>query len=471
MKPSTVSSYRPYAFGGLYYLVLLVLALIFYKDRSFFADLPYHIFHLLHNEGYAIQNQRFGAFLTQTPPLLALQLGASLKTVALVYSATFALFYGGIFGLLVALKQARWAAVLLLLSSLMVADTFFWIQSELPQGLAVMLLTFGLMNRATDWAKWRAALLLLPLLVTLVYFHPLLFIPFTFVGLFLYGNAAKYGFDRRLLLGSLGAFWLIFMLKNTLLRSESAYESKTFLGLYNFIDLFPNYFLFANSGAFFSQLLTPALAVVVLLLLYHYTQNQTHSKYQRLLVLGGVLGYWLLITVSYARTTFLNHYMENLYLPLSILVGVPLVFEVLPTLPRRVVQWIWASILILAVVRIVSHRTPYSQRRYWQRDLLAQTAQLPQKKLLIPATAVPKDTLLGVFWSSPFEFWLLSNIERPDEPPRSILLDDGSMPLEKLLEQYPHHFATYWSQFSYETLNCTYFDCTDSSYYVQYVPR
>lgn len=471
MTTSTLHEYRPYKLGGFYYLVLLILSLIFYKERALFGDIPYHIFHLLYEQDYAIQNQRFGAFITQTPPLLALKSGASLHTVAFIYSVTFALLYMSIFGLLVWMKNARMALVMLLLSSLMVADTFFWIQSELPQGLSVMVLTYGILTRVPHWKQLSLVeyLLLPPLLVTLSYFHPLLFVPFTFVAVFLFLDAERYQLDRNLLGAATVLFWVAFILKNTVLKVASEYESRAMQGMNNFIDLFPNYFFFPNSAGFFMEILTTTMIASFIGLIYWYTHKKQRLKL--VLMLGGVLSYWLLVTVAQARFRFAPHYMENLYLPLSIILAVPLVFDVLPALPKRTVHWLLASVLIIAVIRIASHSTPYRQRRYWQRQVLEQTAQLPHKKLLIQSKDVPKELLMHTFWSSPYEFWMLSSIERPEEPPRSIIITDGSTPMDYLYHTSNHNFGTYWGAYPYWELDCRYFNCSDTSYYVPYVPN
>lgn len=471
MSTSNLHDYSPYRLGSIYYLVLFILSLIFYKERALFGDIPFHIFYLLQEQDYAIQNQRFGAFITQTPPLLALKNGASLQTVAFIYSATFALLYMIIFGLLAWMKNARMAMVMLLLSSLMVADTFFWIQSELPQGLSFLVLTYGILTRVSHWRQLSILeyLLLPPLLVMLAYFHPLLFVPFTFVAVFLYLDAERYQIDRRLLVSATGLFWVSFILKNTLLKAASEYESRALQGLNNFVDLFPNYFFFPNSAAFFTQILTTTMMVSFVGLIFWYTHTKSYRKL--LLMLAGVLSYWILVTVAQARFSFAAHYMENLYLPLSIILAVPLTYDVLPALPARIVRWLLASVLIIATIRIASHSTPYRQRRYWQRKVLEQTAQLPNKKLLIKAKDVPKELLLNTLWSSPYEFWMLSSIERPHEPPRSIIIDDGSMPLDFLYHTSNHNFGTYWGAFPYWDLDCRYFNCNDTSYYVPYVPN
>lgn len=75
------------------YGVLLILSILFYKERTAFADISYHLFAILKDGTFAIQNNRFGAAITQLVPLVGSKLGLSLKAIAISYSIAFALLY------------------------------------------------------------------------------------------------------------------------------------------------------------------------------------------------------------------------------------------------------------------------------------------------------------------------------------------------------------------------------------------
>ena len=166
------------------YIILCILGTVFYKERVAFADLSFHMFCLIKDQDYIIQNQRFGAFITQSIPIIGSKLNLSLEIISIAYSLGFALYYFSIFLIVYKLlKNQRMALVMLLLSTLMVCDTFFWIQSELPQGLAMMVLAFGIITHKPDIKEYTKLelVLLIPILITVAYFHPLIFIPFTFI--------------------------------------------------------------------------------------------------------------------------------------------------------------------------------------------------------------------------------------------------------------------------------------------------
>jgi len=456
--------------GCLTYLILLGLAYVFYQERTLFADLAFHLFHILREGTYAIQNERFGAFFTQSVPLLGSWWGISLKPIVIAYSLVFVVYYFTIFLInWKVLGNHRMGLCMLLLSTLMVSDTFYWIQSEYPQGLAFMLLFFALISKSTNLKKFSIIeyLLLPPLIITVAYFHPLIFIPFTFICLFFY--LSKEVANTKLLIGSFAFFVLVLLLKNTLLKTHSEYEAKSMAGIMNFIKLFPNYFLINKNYTFGQSLLTDFyfLPIGLGLISFQYIKQKHWLKMG--LVWSFFLGYLLLINVSFSPSNFIAYYMENLYLPLALMVSVPLVYDWLPK--RTAVQQALfvGAICVAAVIRIGWNHTIYTERLVWQKDFLAKTEARPNKKLIVPSYAVPKEKLLLTLWSSPYEFWLLSSLDTADS--RSIVIHPN--PMERFsyeLDNLPDAFYTYWGNFSYQDLDKRYFHFEDTSLYEIYYP-
>lgn len=452
------------------YLILTCLALFFYEERALFGDIAFHLFYILKDGDFAIQNERFGAFITQSIPLLGSKLGWSLSTIVVAYSLVFALLYATVFVLLAKVfKNTEVSLVMLLLSTIMVTDTFFWIQSELPQGLAFMVLFFGMLSRKDSWkAFYKVELLLfLPMIATIAYFHPLIFIPFSFICAFYWLSSTSIGVDRKLIAASFGLFWTTFILKNTLLKAEHAYESTAMGGLKNFIGLFPNYFFIEANANFILYVLTSTLIVLFWGMLAVYGVQKKWLKFS--LLLAGFMGYTLLVSVSFSQATFAKFYMENLYLPLSLMVAFPFVYDGFPLLKTAWQPIVLSSICLLAILRISSASVPYTKRLVWQRDFLAKTADFPQKKLLVDSKYVPKNKLLNVYWSSPYEFWLLSSLAAPNQAARSIMIHDQPDNFNYILGAQDV-FVTYWGDFGYKDLDERYFKFNDHSPYIKYQP-
>ena len=82
--------------GSVTYIILGVLALLFYKERMAFLDASFILFYILKDGEFAIQANRFGAILTQAFPLYSSKLGFSLSTIMKVYSLGFIAYFFGI---------------------------------------------------------------------------------------------------------------------------------------------------------------------------------------------------------------------------------------------------------------------------------------------------------------------------------------------------------------------------------------
>ena len=114
------------------YLVLGMLALVFYKERIIFLDAAYYLFHLIKDSAFNIEHNRWPTIFTQILPLIARKVNAPLNVVMISYSLGFIVYFGLIFWVILEkLNQPVLALSLLLFNVAMVADTFYWIQSEI----------------------------------------------------------------------------------------------------------------------------------------------------------------------------------------------------------------------------------------------------------------------------------------------------------------------------------------------------
>lgn len=170
--------------GVFTFSILLVLSILFYLERTVFLDISYHLFSILKDEDFAIQNNRFGAFFTQLFPLISSKLGFSLQTIAILYSMSFVILPLLTFLLIhLYFKNTKVSIAYLLFTIVMTTHTFYWIQSELPQAIAFLFILIALMERAlhekfipTNYIFLSGVLLFL-----VCFTHPLILIIFTFV--------------------------------------------------------------------------------------------------------------------------------------------------------------------------------------------------------------------------------------------------------------------------------------------------
>src|SRR5690606_11941303 len=134
-------------FSWAYYLslgfifILLVFSLLFYKERMLFVDPAWIVFNIINKGKLIIAENRYGAFITQIFPYFGSKLGLSLKSILILYSASFYLFYfftAYIIGF--KWKQEVFAILLALYLGVFVSDVFYWPNNEVHQGIAWMFL-------------------------------------------------------------------------------------------------------------------------------------------------------------------------------------------------------------------------------------------------------------------------------------------------------------------------------------------
>jgi hypothetical protein len=445
---------RIYQLGIFGYLLLMLMAFIFYKERTIFIDIAYHLFFITKDSSLAIQNFRFGAAVTQVFPLIAVKLGLSLTSTTLIYSLGFVCYYFFCYLLCGSiLKRYDYALIILLLSTLFVTDTFYWIQSELPQGLTFMVTMFALLSgKYTGAVRWFVYLVICCMAVTVAFFHPLIIFPFTFIILFLLSRSADK--QSRYPLYALIAFFIIAIVVKRVAFS-TPYDKSAMNGLGNFATRFPYIRLYANKH-FAISCLTHFYWLPLLSLVVAAVYISARNWYKLSLFLFFFFGYLLLVNVSFPSRDTSAFYIENLYLPLTIFVAFPFVFDVLPKLlERKRAMPVMALIMLTAFVRIYLAHAPYTTRLNWERDYLAAHAN---NKLVVDAKTTPKD-ILTMTWGTPYEFWLLSTIEHGNTA--SIVINENPDQLAWALGN-KNSFLTAWGIFPYSGLPQRYFHFTDT---------
>ena len=451
--------------GLLLYTAFATLAHVFYLERTTYIDIAYHVLHFIVFKDLFIQNNRFGAILTQFVPLTAIKMHVPLKYVLLSYSEAFVglpllVFFVCVF----IFKEMRFALIMILLSVFMVRDTFFWIQSELPQGLTFLVLSFAFVYSRQDKQLIRLweYLLLIIFSTFLVFFHPLIIFPFLFSVSYCYTRPDKSpGLKKRLFFFA-GSFATVFALKKIFVPVPE-YDARSMEGLENFIKLFPHYFDIPANKAFIKACMSSycLLPIGFIVLVGTYIRRRQWKLLALFLI--AFWGYFFLVDVSYAGMTVMI-FLENLQLPLSLIVIVPLVFDVIwHRTDSRLFLPAMVLILIFRVSDICDAGRVYTKRVHWEQNLIAQTSGLRDKKIILGSGAVPMSTL-QYSWASAEEILLLSSLKTSNSA-RCILIADNLKDHESQTGERST-VITSWSEFNYQQLDKYYFNVTDTSRYV-----
>ena len=400
--------------GYFFWIVLFVFSLLFYSERVLTADCAFQLMDIVNNESFQIYNYRFTSVFSQVLPLSGLHLGLPFKWVLIGYSVSFILIYGFIYHLIVhVFKNDYLGWVLIFFFSLLVFDSFYYPVAELKIGITFLLLFFAIL---LNWPQPRNPVilfLLIFLLFPVIFTHRLVFLFFLFLLVFLLlhdsGFRNKYvfllfGFSLLLLIGHMAYFtnWYDASKQEEFIRHLNKY--------------YPNYFSIPSNATFlkncwrFYYFFPLLLSGVIMGYLYSYFRKSKAVKFPLLkliLVLGFCIGYLLLVHIG-SPETFHRFYHETNYLPLSIIVTIPILFDFIPKFvtPKYLTEG-FGIILLIRLSTIYFNHMPFEKKLDW---MAAQMNVLEnQNKLIIAAEKVP-NKIYSMNWAMPYESLLLSKL-------------------------------------------------------------
>jgi hypothetical protein len=447
---------RLYVTGIAAWLLLLAMAMLFYKERILFLDASFVLFHIIREGTFCIQVYRFGDAIMQLLPVLSFKAGLPLKDLIMSFSVSPVLIGFGAYVICGSvLKEYRFALVILLTNILFAADTFYWPISQIPQGIAFLMLVLSLLNGKTvneiRFTKWS---LIAALLILLAFFHPLMsvIILFTLCFFWLSGNSV---FDRKTLVYIAAIFFISLAVK--LFFFNASYDRYSLSGLKNFVRLYPDYLHLYSNERLLHNCLTKYcwLPVIFIGIAVFYVRTAQWKKL--VFIPAAVLGYILLINVTYPTAETPGFYIENLYLPVALFLALPLLFDVLPAIRiHRMALPVLLLIMVTGCARIYTTHTAYTARLQWERDFLKQNGD---RKTVAPAT-MPGARVLQMTWGTCYEFLLLSVAEQGK--PASIIIDDQPAKYEFATTE-KKVLVVNWDRFPYTAVNNKYFHFTDTT--------
>ena len=452
-----------YNAGLLAYALLLLFATAFFKERVALFDTAFFSFEIARTGDFWIPHYRYISGLVQVLPVLGTKLGLSLGQVELMFSLNFVVYQFLCYlacGYL--LKDYRMGAALLVFQTLFAVHTIYWPISELIHA-QVLLFPFlaYVCNERLRKRKLLTAVVLLTFIPTIAFAHALASFAFFFALAFLYLRK-ELPFKFALLAGVL--YIATFGIKLGFFKTS--YDEGAMANLNNIKYLFPHYINLHSNKTFLYNCLVKyqwiPLSFIAITVLYVTTRQWLKLA----LVTAIILVFMFIINVAYHSPGVQEFYIENFYLALGTFLGIPLVLDVLP----RVEQWkrhmalaTVMLILVTATVRILVVGQRYERRLDWLRNYdLAHRNQ----KLMVDARHAPQD-ILYMHWSTPYEFWLVSTIER--DTTASILITD-MLSQTKWAMREKTSFVPTWGSFPYKDLPPRYFKMRDTVNHYTIVP-
>lgn len=442
--------------GYLVWLTLFLMALFFYKERAFFMDAGFQLFNLINEEAIQVYHHRFVTALPQILPYFLLKLDAPLGLLGMSFSGSYILFYLLIYHLLVKyLKNDQLGWVLILLFTLLSYDTFYHIQSEFYLGLSLLLLTFGLVLFEPALKKGKTWLFILPLLVSVGFSHKLSLVFFVFLWLFFGLTYTALHHKRYLIL--LGVFILVAAFK-TIFFTNWYEAAKQIDFKNNWNTYFPDFHTLPSNAVFLKRCLWYYYMLPVILLGSTIFYLKKREWVKTGLMWAFSLGFLLLYNISDPAASY-RFYSEVTYLPLSIFVAVPLLFDVIPAISSRpagrYTGAFFVTLMILRLGSIVSNQRTFDRMFTWIQTQTAKAEKYGTNRLFIRSENAPVDTVL-MEWGVPFTAMHLSALKNPEAAKTLLILPDFEK-YRDLLEE-DHYFLTPFKAMDLKELNEKYYD-------------
>ncbi len=445
---------RTYRIGLVAYGILLLLAVVFYKERIVFLDAAFAVFHMVKDGDFAIQIYRVGDGFARLLPHLAYRFGLSLQAICLTYSVGFTLVFAVCYWVCGTwLKRPMWAVIILLMNVLFVAHSFYWPTAQVPQGIALLMVVCALFdNRPFATVSVAQRMVAAVLLLIVAFFHPLLVVCIAWMIVW-FALRGQSPFCKKAVLYMVGILVAGVLVKMLFFRVP--YERHSVSGLKNFIRLFPHYFDTYTNHQFLYRLFTIYYWMPVVLVLVAARYVVRRQYWLLVWYAATIMGYLFLVNTMYPNADTAAFYLEVLYLPVGVFMGLPFVFDVLPGITAR-----YATVLVVLIVatgcwRIYDVHGLYSQRLQWQRNFLQQYGD---RKMIVDTRSVDT-SLLQMSWGTPYEFWLLSTMEQGRSA--SIIIDNRPADRQWTNEKRTH-LVVNWNIFPYSELNPKYFRFADT---------
>lgn len=398
-------------------LLLTILSLVAYKERTMFVDSSFFMLNMLSKRTFFFTEFRLGAFITQIGVLGAGYLGMSIKSVLMIFSVSFYLFYL-VAALLIGLrwKQPKFAILLCFYLILFISDGYFCTVGEIFQGVTWMFLFLALyFNQQMPHRFWSHVLLCCFAFLGLVC-HMIMLFPFAF--LWLYLNIDKS--PLRTLLNS-RKFWIYSLLLLGLgfmryqISNSGWYDSMKLSHVQEMnVHSVRNAF-FSGHAATFARLVWHNYWIIIPMVLTGFVLLIKKKKFIQLgQVLLFSLAYFVLVCVVYPDAYDRNmlFYYENEWAPLAIILVTPFVMNIFDFLQNK--KLVLAAFSIIVLVRLFYIFDAYQFYHHRFENLDAVITRLHDQginKALIVAENDAANDRFVMTWGTPTESMLLSGVK------------------------------------------------------------
>lgn len=405
--------------------VLFIFSIFAWRERMFFIDPAWVTFNIINTNYFCFSEHRYGAFITQGVVLLGATVGLSLKSILILYSASFNFFYLAAGIILGYVWKQNWLTILLAVYfSMFVTDVFYWPNNEVHQGVTWMFLFLGfysysLSSKINPYLK-NAILALLAFFA--ISSHLIVAIPLVLLWIYYHSELFKNKNDvinnKSFLIYT--TLLLLFILIKYQFSLDGWYDGgklepiKT-LSIEKIISAF-----YSGQSSSFSKLLVTHYWLSIPILFYGLYYLISEKKYLKTtLVISFTLGYYALICLTYSDSFHrgMRWYFESEWMALSIIISLPIIYEIYNRL--HVSKTFIYIISFFFIIRFcyIANGYFFFHHRYQQLEKV--TYSLYEKnipKALIKEEGKLADEKYLMSWGLPVESMMLADVNGYKNP-------------------------------------------------------
>lgn len=401
-----MSSQRNYyaLFTHLFFLAMAIFAIVFAKER-FQADGAYYLFKIVNNGEFQVEHQRYILAASQFLPLIGAKMGLSLNAIFILNSLNNVVFFYLVFLYAVYFLKDKTAGVAVILFMVFgVLHIQFTPMYEIWYGTILLVLVRS--HFVQGRTIFLADLLLVGLIMlTVLFSHPLLFIPLLFIILF--EAMETWNIQWRLFFCIAFVFISWYVIKKLFLSTYEAGKVSMLDTTWNeaYKNLLDPAYYWKLFKFFFTYYTIPV--VVYLLSMGYYIFRKARGKMILLSVF--FFGHILLINFTHVMDWELTPYFERMYMPIIPIVFLPFLYDFFTQLALRnnVGAFILIALVSWRVARFVDIGFDYKDRTAQSEAAILTAQQLPGSKFELDPEDY-KGCMKYIDWSFTMESMLRS---------------------------------------------------------------
>lgn len=444
----------------LYFLVTAVLAVIFFRERIA-ADGAYYLLQVADSENFRIEHQRFILAVSQVLPLLGVKLGLSLKAVMMLNSLNPVVIFYLLFLYCVFFLRDRNAGIaLILVQTLGVLHMYYCPMYEIWYGTALLVPIYSHL-RHNRHHKGIDLVLLVLLMVTALFSHPLVFIPLL---LFILLDAWE---KRFLVWRQLVLYTVVFagwyVIKKLLITD---YETGK-MSLLNISEnkSYANLFHFSYLWMLMKYIMT-YYTVPLLMFLFTVSFYIVRKSWMRAFLLSAFFfGVLLLVNLTHETNPVQTLYFERMYMPLVTIGLLPFMYDFYTQLAfRNVYGGVLVALVVCWRLWLFTENRTYYVTDAARKQQLIRIAQASGGSKFIMADEDFAGCQKYADWSLPMETLLVSALDGKDKCVTIVTREDLDAENNRSKLNENNFLFRRWDLRNDEQVNGKYFHISHGSY-------